>query len=189
MVTIKQFFRLALLSLLLCFPCLAKSGVGTHPLEADIYPFGGTTLPLEFAADRGYDYFFQQELLSYLKVRGVMVFHLGHYVSIILPESAIFYPGTPNIRGGAYDTLRLVAAYLRFQPTEAIKVAGYTNRSGHVQQSIALSRQQAQNVAKMLWSNELDAPLIYAVGYGFCDPVALPKDTANRRIEITLRQF
>lgn len=130
-------------------------------------------------------------LLSELDRDHVQIVRIGEEIMIILPSDDYFYPKSTHMNENFYPALDRVAQYIRLYETTNIKVAGYTDAIGDELRNLALSRQQAQNIAKYLWNRGLDSRMIYSIGYGCQFPIA-NNDTPsgrsqNRRVQITFR--
>ena len=93
----------------------------------------------------------------------------------------------------SYTTVELLAEYINSFDKTLVKVAGYTNDTGSSRVDLALSKQQAQTLAKALTSYHVDARVLYAEGYGgthLVEPNSLDWDNSeNYRIEITLEKL
>jgi outer membrane protein OmpA-like peptidoglycan-associated protein len=122
----------------------------------------------------------------------VQVIAVGEDMMLVLPSTYYFYPNSTHMNESLYPALDHIAEYMsEFQPP-MIKVSGYTDNVGDATRNLALSRQQAQQIASYLWSKSFDGRMIYAVGYGDQYPIAT-NDTpggraTNRRIQITFRR-
>lgn len=132
-------------------------------------------------------------ILNELSRAHVQVVQIGEDIMILLPAAFYFYPDSTHINEAFYPGLNNVAAFIRQFPTTEIKVAGYTNSLGNPTRNLALSRQQAQNIADYLWRAGLDARMMYATGYGGEYPIASNEDEhgrlANGRVQITFRRL
>jgi outer membrane protein OmpA-like peptidoglycan-associated protein len=132
-------------------------------------------------------------LLSQLSRHHVQVVQIGEDIMILLPAAFYFYPDSTHINEAFYPGLDNVAAFIRQFPTAEIKVAGYTHGLGNPARNLALSRQQAQNIAHYLWRAGLDTRMMYAIGYGSEYPIASNEDEhgrlANCRVQITFRRI
>jgi len=125
-------------------------------------------------------------------------FHVGIYpvgedMLIVLPSEFFFYPNSSHMNPGYRPVLDGVIKFINRYDVETIKVAGYTDAAGNKLRNKALSRQQAQNVARYLWRHNLNARYVYATGYGSEYPIAnnvTPEGRlANRRVQITFRRL
>lgn len=132
-------------------------------------------------------------LVDRLENRGAKVFVLGDHVLIVLPSNKIFDDTTPNIRVTSYSTLNLVAELIGNYVNMSVTVAAYTNGGAPSQVALALSKQQAERVAKYLWKQGVNTRLLYAVGYGDSRPVTRSSQSwncsENYRIEITFEKL
>jgi outer membrane protein OmpA-like peptidoglycan-associated protein len=120
---------------------------------------------------------------------GVTVIHSGQQSMLVLPADEFFFPNSSHLNGDYYGILNTISDYLSLFDVETIKVAGYSDDCGDPMRAIALSRQQAQNIADYLKNQEIKAPIIYAIGYGCAFPIADNHRSdgreMNRRIQIT----
>jgi len=101
-----------------------------------------------------------------LENRGATVIVLGDQMMIILPSSRIFIDGTSEVKSSAYSTLQLVAVYINNYTKTLVKVSAYTNDTGSKRVDLALSKEQAAHVAKVLQIYGVNARMLYAEGYG-----------------------
>ena len=120
----------------------------------------------------------------------------GDKVRMILPVDELFEFNSAQLKDSAYPILDNVADTLKHYPNTAIFIAGYSDNVGAnnmASQNTAkfLSKQRAQSVLTYLWSRNINAQHMYAVGYGDKQNIAFNDNSAgnaaNRRIEITLR--
>lgn len=130
-------------------------------------------------------------LLYRLNQDHVKIVRVGEDFMLVLPSDSYFYRDSTHLNEAMYPALRDVTTFINHFDIETIKVAGYTDNIGDNTRNLALSRQQAQNVAKELWRDGIKATMIYSIGYGENYPTAR-NDTqegrmANRRIQITFR--
>lgn len=124
-----------------------------------------------------------------LQAGGVSVIHLGQQTMLVLPADEFFFMDSSHLNGNNYGTLNVVSNYISLFDVETVKVGGYSDNCGDPLRAVALSRQQAQNIADYLKNQEVKAPIIYAIGYGCTFPIAdnsrSDGRTMNRRIQIT----
>ncbi len=134
-----------------------------------------------------------EQLQDQLAQDGVQVIQLGDEIMLLIPSRSLFYGQSPRVMWRSYGILNHVADYLSKFPKIAVRVAGYTDNCGTELRNLALSRARAQNVVKYLWSQDVDARLIYAKGFGSADPITsnnkINGQQQNDRIEITFRQL
>lgn len=124
-------------------------------------------------------------LVEKLESRGAKVFILGDYVLIVLPSANLFYNESATLSSGAYETLGLVNQIVGNYTNMSVTVAGYSNESDSAKAAVALTKKQAETVAKALWRGGIDTRLLYATGYGAAKLVEAEGGYWNDRIEIT----
>ncbi len=106
-------------------------------------------------------------------------------------EDLQFATGSSALEGESYETLTVLADYLKANPARTIALVGHTDSEGSLQGNIGLSRKRAQAVAKRLISTlGVPAGQVEADGVGYLAPVAsnLTEEgrTQNRRVEVIL---
>jgi outer membrane protein OmpA-like peptidoglycan-associated protein len=128
-----------------------------------------------------------------LENRGGTLVVLGDQILIMVPSARLFDDMTSTLKPQAYSTLQMIAQYVNQYTKILVKVAAYTNNNSSYSTDLALSKQQAQNVAKILLAYGLDGRLVYAEGYGGTHQVERNTQdwngNANYRIEITLTKL
>lgn len=128
-----------------------------------------------------------------LENRGIVVVVLGDQVLIMAPSARLFNYMSSTIRPSQYGTVDLIAQYINQFTKTLVKVSAYTDDSGSKGVDLALSKQQAKNVAKLLSGYGVDARLLYAEGYGGTHLVERSTmqwgGSDNYRIEITLEKL
>ena len=85
-----------------------------------------------------------------MQAAGVTVIHAGQQSMLVLPADEFFFPNSSHLNGAYYGTLNTISDYISLFDVETIKVAGYSDDCGDPMRAIALSRQQAQNIADYL---------------------------------------
>ncbi|MCD6045157.1 MAG: Outer rane lipoprotein omp16 precursor [Gammaproteobacteria bacterium] len=124
-----------------------------------------------------------------LQEGGVSVIHSGQQTLLVLPADKFFFMDSSHLNGDNYATLNILSDYISLFDVETVKVGGYSDNCGNSLRAVALSRQQAQNIADYLKNQEVKAPIIYAIGYGCTFPIAdnqrADGRAMNRRIQIT----
>lgn len=132
-----------------------------------------------------------EPLLFELDRDHVQLIRVGEDIMLVLSSDYYFYPNSTHLNENFFPALDRIADYLRLFETTTIKIAGYTDAIGDELRNVALSRQQAQNIAKYLWARGLDARMMYTIGYGCQFPIAnnatYEGRAANRRVQITFR--
>ena len=125
--------------------------------------------------------------------RGATVIVLGDQILIAIPSARLFSYMSADIKPQAYTTLELITQYINQYTKTLVKVSAYTADSGSERVDFALSKQQAENVAKFLLANGIDARILYAEGYGVTRPIVKNSldwaESDNYRIEITLEKL
>lgn len=153
----------------------------------------GAIAGLVFGASYGSYIDSNASLYDQLENRGATVVVLGDQILVVIPSARIFYPQTANIKPQAYSTLTMVTQYINQYTTMLVKVAGYTSASGSPDSDLALSKQQAKNVAKFMLMSGVNARVLYSNGYGGTHLISknvLDWDGSdNYRIEITLEKL
>jgi outer membrane protein OmpA-like peptidoglycan-associated protein len=118
---------------------------------------------------------------------------LGDQILIAIPSDRLFQPATSTIKPQAYSTLNMVAKYINSFTKMLVKISAYTDASGSQRVDQVLSQQQAQNVAKYLSADGVDARLLYAIGNGGTKLVQKNSQdwygNDNYRIEITMEKL
>ena len=102
-----------------------------------------------------------------------------------------FEVGASQLSGDTYQSLEVLAAFLRENPARRVVLVGHTDASGSLSGNIALSEARAEAVRRFL-TGELDVnpSQVEAEGIGYLSPRA-PNTTsegreANRRVEVVL---
>ncbi len=125
-----------------------------------------------------------------LQEGGVTIIHSGQQSMLVLPADKFFFMDSSHLNGDNYATLNILSDYISLFDVETIKVGGYSDNCGDPLRAVALSRQQAQNIADYLKNQGVKAPVIYAIGYGCTFPIANNQRSdgraMNRRIQITV---
>jgi outer membrane protein OmpA-like peptidoglycan-associated protein len=136
---------------------IASSGIGA---------FQGALIGVVLGASYGTYIDTYTSLQDRLENRGVTIVVLGDQILIVLRSARIFYPLTSTIKAQAYSTLKMVSTYVNQYTKMLVRVTGYTANTGSMGADLALSKQQAENVAKFLLASGIDARLLYATGCG-----------------------
>ena len=103
----------------------------------------------------------------------------------------VFETGADALDTGQYESLEVLAAYLKKTPKLVIAVVGHTDSIGALEGNIDLSRRRAQSVrARLIDSYDIDPARVQAEGMGYLAPVASNLTSegreANRRVEVIL---
>jgi len=168
------------------------AGAVTGLLSPPLGFFPGTAIGMILGAAYGGFIDSNTDLNDQLANRGANVVVLGDQILIVLPSARIFQDNSSTIRPQAYTTLKLVARYINGYTKMLVKVAAYTDATGSNSIDLALSQQQADQVAKFLLASGMDSRVLYAAGYGGTHLVqknTLDWNSDNYRIEITLEKL
>ncbi|OGT38597.1 MAG: hypothetical protein A3F12_06905 [Gammaproteobacteria bacterium RIFCSPHIGHO2_12_FULL_38_14] len=132
-------------------------------------------------------------LQDQLENRGVTVIVLGDQILIAVPSVQLFEPMTATVKPQSYSTIALIAKFVNQYTTMLVKVSGHTAMSGSDTTDIALSKQQAERIAKLLLDSGVNARLLYAEGRGgehlVVSNALAWNESMNYRIEITLEKY
>lgn len=99
-------------------------------------------------------------LAAKLDAEGVNIISVGQDYRVIIPVEKIFYYQTPRLSWDGLALLDLTARYLKQYRKVALKVSAFT-KSKNKQFAKALSYARARAVSDYLWSQSVDARLIY----------------------------
>ena len=169
------------------------AGAITGTMASGVGTIAGLAVGAVLGASYGSYIDANSSLLDKLINRGANVIVLGDQVLVVIPSARLFNPMTSDIKPQAYSTLDLLAIYINSYEKTLVKVGAYTNKLGSERVNLALSDQQAKNVAKYLVRAGVDARVLYAEGYGSAHLVtknALEWDKGdNYRIEVTLEKL
>ncbi|WP_298294898.1 OmpA family protein [uncultured Litoreibacter sp.] len=101
-----------------------------------------------------------------------------------------FETGSSELAEDSYQTLQVLADYLKANPSRTIALVGHTDAEGSLQGNIGLSRKRAQAAANWLVKLGVPSGQVEADGVGYLAPVAsnLTEEgrTQNRRVEAIL---
>ena len=135
----------------------------------------------------------REGLLDELSYGNVQLVQVGEDIMLVLPSHNFFYANSSHLNEKYFSVLDYIAKFINNYETTMIKVAGYTDSTGDPLRSIALSRQQAQNIAQYLTSRGVNARYVYATGYGSDYSIATNSTEegrrSNNRVQISFRQI
>ncbi len=124
---------------------------------------------------------------------GVQIVEIGEDTMLLLPSRLFFYDDSSHVNEGYYSVLNTVVKFINQYDIQTIKVSGYTSAFGDPERDLALSRQQAQNIANYIQGMGANASFIYSMGYGSLYPIAYNQLGAhaqmNDRVQITFRRL
>ncbi len=105
-------------------------------------------------------------------------------------QDVVFETGKADLKPGAAERLRPLAAYLTANPDVRVRVDGHTDAQGSNAYNQALSDRRAQTIRSAMAAMDVDPSRIEAIGHGESAPIAENRTAAgrqqNRRVEITL---
>lgn len=169
------------------------AGAVTGALSSGVGVIPGTATGIIFGASYGSYIDSMTTLQDRLENRGVNIIVLGDQILIVVPSARIFNPLTANIKSQAYSTIHMIAQYINHYTKILVKVSAYTADTGSDRVDLALSKQQAEKMAKALLATGVDARILFAEGYGGSHLVAQNglawEANDNYRIEITLEKL
>ncbi|MES2204845.1 MAG: OmpA family protein [Pseudomonadota bacterium] len=125
---------------------------------------------------------------------GGEVYQSGSFVTIVLPDDALFEPSTANLLPGAYPLIDNVAKIITRFPGQNVIITAHTDGIGMALVQAKLSRQQAQLFALTLWQQDnIDLKAFQRFKYaGMANTLPITEDPSaygqslNRRIQITI---
>jgi outer membrane protein OmpA-like peptidoglycan-associated protein len=110
--------------------------------------------------------------------------------TMTLQEDVLFRTDSADLRPGALDKLRPLAAYLRGNPGVRVAIIGHTDSRGTDAHNQDLSERRAESVREAFDDMGVTRARFRVEGHGERQPVATNATTAgmrlNRRVEVTL---
>ena len=111
----------------------------------------------------------------------------GHFVL----EDLRFQTGSSTLGEGPFDSLRLLAEFLKSHPEKHATLVGHTDAEGSLSGNIALSKKRARSVkARLVSQYNIPSDQISAEGNGYLSPRSTNETedgrTKNRRVEVIL---
>lgn len=129
-----------------------------------------------------------------LTERGVQIVSIGQNYLLSIPAATIFGDQSPQLTWASYDELNEIACYLRQFRKVGVNITAYTSHYVSKEREHALSLARAEAVSNYLWSQGIEARLLFAEGMGTEKPIVsrvrsgLGDKSPNSRIEITFRR-
>lgn len=127
-----------------------------------------------------------------LHKKGVQIIEIGQNVIILLPVDRLFELGCPTLRESGYETLCILACFLKTYPHVPLYISGHTDNVAASYYNCWISDAQAQMVQAYLWTRGFHFKALSATGCGEYKPIAnqltVAGNAANRRIEIRMRR-
>lgn len=105
------------------------------------------------------------QLADQLKKQGGNVITVGQAYRVIFPAEKLFYYKTPRIMWSSYGKLNTVVDYLKQFRKVSIRVSAYS-KDKDWKKAKALSYARARAVVDYLWSQAVDARIIYTQSHG-----------------------
>ncbi len=103
-------------------------------------------------------------------------------------EKILFNVNEITVRPAYYATLNFIAENLNKYPTLALKIDGYTDKTGSVSVNEKLSKQRAENVKRYLLNKNVPATKLQLNNHGPNEPIAENNtktgQALNRRVEL-----
>lgn len=132
-------------------------------------------------------------LMKAMQASHVLTFLIGDEVQLLLPSSQFFAGKTSRLLPNTEATLNLIADFISSYHKVGVTITGYTDNAGAPNRNIALSRQQALEIAQILWRKGINARMLNVIGRGSSDAIASNSTSAgraaNNRICISLTQI
>ncbi len=127
-----------------------------------------------------------------LSERGVQIISIGQDYLLSISAVSLFGDQSPRLTWESYDELNEIACYLRQFRKVGVNVTGYTSHYVSSEREHALSSARAEAVANYLWSQGIEARLLFTQGMGTDKPIVSMArggdKSPNARIEITFRR-
>lgn len=104
-----------------------------------------------------------KQLQSQLQDAGVNIYQTDKDMTLIIPDAVLFRPHSANFYNKAYYILDTIKDFTDYYEKAVIEVTGFGKP--HINaESKFLAEARAQKVVQYLWSQKIDASLIYAKG-------------------------
>lgn len=132
----------------------------------------------------------QRALQQSLNNPNIKVVNNGTYLSVIMPESALFATDSAAVGAQGQNDLYTIARNLNQYSASSIQVIGHTDSTGSAAYNQDLSERRARSVAGILSAGGVSTSRLATSGRGSANPVA-SNDSAsgraqNRRVEIQI---
>jgi outer membrane protein OmpA-like peptidoglycan-associated protein len=109
---------------------------------------------------------------------------------VLTLRDILFDVNGTELKPGAYDSIRQIAAYLKQHPERTVTVEGFTDSTGNPDYNMRLSRLRADAVRNALVQEGVAPERVIARGMGPSVPVASNDTTAgrqfNRRVQVAI---
>lgn len=131
----------------------------------------------------------KNQLITFLSKNDVQIIQQGNKVKIIFSTNAYFYPQLPTLNPQKYRQLDYMAALLKKDKPNIIRISVYTDTIAMEDQANLLTQQRAESLLGYFWVHGIENKYLKAVGCGSQHPVAnnetIQGRAFNRRVEIT----
>jgi len=109
---------------------------------------------------------------------------------VLTLRDILFDVNGTELKPGAYDSIRQIAAYLKQHPERTVTVEGFTDSSGSPDYNMRLSQLRADVVRNTLVQEGISPERVIARGMGPSIPIASNDTTAgrqlNRRVQVAI---
>lgn len=131
------------------------------------------------------------DLEKALDIAGVNVLTVGQDYRVIIPVEKLFYHSSPRIQWRSYGMLNMVVDYIKQFRKVSIRVSAYSKDKDR-KRAGGLSYARAREVSDYLWSQLVDARIIYTQSHSMepneiCCGKVEAKDDVHAHIEIAFR--
>lgn len=131
------------------------------------------------------------ELEKLLNDAGIHILSVGQDYRIIVPVELAFYAHSPRLRWRSYDTLNLIVDYLKQFRKVSIRVTAFSKARSR-NEAAAMSYARARALADYIWSQEIDARVIYTMSRTIarspkCCPGSNVDTSTHEHVEISFR--
>jgi outer membrane protein OmpA-like peptidoglycan-associated protein len=109
---------------------------------------------------------------------------------VLTLRDILFDVNGTELKPGAYDTIRQIAAFLKQHPERTVTIDGFTDSTGNPDHNIRLSELRAEAVRNALLQEGVPPEHVIARGMGASEPVASNATVAgrqfNRRVRVAI---
>lgn len=135
-----------------------------------------------------------KSLVDNIRAVGGEIYQSGNFVTIVIPDDALFEPATAILLPDAYGLINDVAKIIIRFPNENVLITAHTDNIGTDLYQAKISHQQAQLFAMVLWQNDsVDLKTFHRFKYAgmgntrpITDDPSAYGQALNRRLQITL---
>ncbi len=123
-----------------------------------------------------------RRLAEKLKKDGVDIVTVGQDYRIIVPIQKLFFNTSPKVMPTAFGTLNLIVDYLKQYRKVTVRVSAFSSDSDSARAG-ALSLARARTVADYIWSQDVDARLVYTQAHSVEGGLDCCKQEVDRALE------